>query len=65
MCVGEKRILKVPSAMGYGSKGAGGVIPPEADLIFEVELITINNRTKNQKLKADAPPEEIRGQGEL
>ena len=42
MSVGEKATLKIPADMGYGSAGAGGVIPPDADLVFEVELLAIN-----------------------
>merc|ERR1712166_1169062 len=42
MSVGEKALLKISSDFGYGARGAGGVIPPNADLIFEVELLKIN-----------------------
>jgi peptidylprolyl isomerase len=41
MKVGGKRMLYIPAALGYGAKGAGDDIPPQARLIFEVELLAI------------------------
>ena len=41
MQVGGSRTIIIPSSMGYGTRGAGDVIPPNSDLIFEVELIKI------------------------
>jgi len=50
MCIGEKRKLTIPSSLAYGDKGAGNVIPPGATLVFDVELMGINEAPPPQNV---------------
>lgn len=43
MKVGEKRRLMIPAALGYGERGVADVVPPNADLIFDIELIAVRS----------------------
>ncbi|KAF9574062.1 Peptidyl-prolyl cis-trans isomerase fpr2 [Mortierella alpina] len=48
MCVGEKRKLSIPAPLAYGERSMGASIPANSALVFEVELLKINNRGKDE-----------------
>src|SRR5260221_653940 len=58
MPVGSKWQLFVPSDLAYGERGAGAEIGPNATLIFEVELLSIEDKAKDDKTKGDKPKDD-------
>jgi FKBP-type peptidyl-prolyl cis-trans isomerase FklB len=58
MPVGSKWQLFIPSALAYGERGAGPDIGPDSTLIFEVELVSIQEKPKEEKPKDKAPDAE-------
>lgn len=61
MCVGEKRKLRVPAHLGYGDQGAGSVIPPGANLLFDVELIEIKQGDSEEEGDQGGSPPDVFG----
>ena len=53
MSKGQRALLKIPSVKAYGEKGAGGAIPPNADLVFDVELLSVTRMPKMPPSKAE------------
>ncbi|KAJ2771707.1 hypothetical protein IWQ56_001680 [Coemansia nantahalensis] len=49
MCVGEKRRLKIPASLAYGKRGSPPVIPADAALVFDTELVAINGKGAGHK----------------
>lgn len=44
MCVGEERTIRIPSSLAYGARGVPGVIPADADMVFDVRLVSAVNK---------------------
>ncbi|KAG8974639.1 Peptidyl-prolyl cis-trans isomerase fpr2, partial [Tulasnella sp. 427] len=59
MCIGEKRKLIIPPALGYGDKGIRATIPPMATLVFETELLAINGNDGRKAEQKEGKKEEL------
>jgi FKBP-type peptidyl-prolyl cis-trans isomerase len=58
MTYGDKAIIFIPSKLGYGERGAGGVIPPNANIIFELEMIEVVPEVSKTETKPEIKVEE-------
>ncbi len=63
MSIGDKYNFHIPAALGYGEKGAGGVIPPNADLLFEVELLESVSPFEDKPFDVEGKQPEITNSG--
>ncbi|KAF2284554.1 hypothetical protein GH714_026941 [Hevea brasiliensis] len=54
MCVGEKRKLKIPAKLGYGTQGSPPKIPGGATLIFDTQLVAVNGKTSSRGKASDS-----------
>ncbi|KAM8836106.1 peptidyl-prolyl cis-trans isomerase FKBP9 [Spinachia spinachia] len=60
VCMGEKRQVIIPPKLAYGEEGAGGVIPPNAVLVFDIHIIDFHNPNDTAKVEITHKPEECK-----
>ena len=59
MAEGGRRVIVIPSELGYGSAGAGGVIPPDAAIVFAVDLVSVFSGEQPEAPIVDTPPTDL------
>jgi FKBP-type peptidyl-prolyl cis-trans isomerase len=59
MAEGGRRVVVIPSNLGYGSAGAGGVIPPDAAIVFAIDMVSVFSGEKPEAPEVDAPPTDL------